>query len=61
MALFAELDAKIDKHANLHKPQESGMSTEQYSEALKVWEVSMAINVVATKFFVVVLRGRCLG
>ena len=37
VALFAEVDAKIDKHANLHKPQESGMSTEQYSEALKVW------------------------
>ena len=37
VALFAELDTKIDKHANLHKPQESGMSTEQYSEALEVW------------------------
>ena len=37
VALFAEMDTKIDKHANLHKPQESEMSTEQYSEALKVW------------------------
>ena len=37
VALFAEMDTKIDKHANLQKPQESGMSTEQYSEALKVW------------------------
>ena len=37
MALFAEMDTKIDKHANLQKPQESGMSPEQYSEALKIW------------------------
>ena len=37
LALFAEMDAKIDKHANLHKPQESGMSMEQYSEALDAW------------------------
>ena len=37
VALFAEVDTKIDKHANLHKPQESGMSMEQYSEALEVW------------------------
>ena len=37
VALFAEMDTKIDKHANLHKPQESGMSTEQYSEALEAW------------------------
>ena len=37
VALFAEVDTKIDKHANLQKPQESGMSTEQYSEALEVW------------------------
>ena len=31
------MDTKIDKHVNPHKPQESGMSTEQYSEALDVW------------------------
>ena len=37
MALFAEVDTEIDKHADLHKPQESGMSKEQYSEALDVW------------------------
>ena len=37
VAIFAEMDTKINKHMNLHKPQESGMSKEQYSEALKVW------------------------
>ena len=37
VALIAEVDTKIDRHVNLHKPQESGMSTEQYSEASKVW------------------------
>ena len=37
VALFAEVDTKIDKHANLHKPQESEMSKEQYSEALDAW------------------------
>ena len=38
VALFAELDIKIDKHVDLHKPQESGTSPERYSEALKTWE-----------------------
>ena len=37
VALFAKVDIEIDKHANLHKPQESGMSPEQYSEALDAW------------------------
>ena len=31
------MDTEIDKHANLHKPQESGMSPEQYSEAVDAW------------------------
>ena len=37
IAISAEVDSKINKYANLHMPQKSGMSEEQYSDTLGVW------------------------
>ena len=38
VAISAEVNTKIDRYVYMHKPRESGMSKERYSEALKVWK-----------------------